>query len=271
VKDANPGAWDYAIDPKIAPFAEQLNASLAAGIEPTRAYELAHRNVYEQTKEEQEILKTQYAASPKQTAENLNQLQDDLDSDDSFDSSWRTSSPDAVLAMQGEYQRLVGQYYVSTNGDLGTARKLASTVVRSGYGVTEMNGVREVVKNAPEKNYPGLTSEIIRADLAKSLAAVDPTLDPMKARIVPTADTDRTKGRVWGVALYDEDGNYDVVRDAKNRPLPYSLPLGEDFAVLRQAALVAEVEKAVRAAAEAKKRDVRSEGLSRSQMDEGMR
>lgn len=253
VQAANPAAWDYNSDPKLAAFAQQLNDNVEA-LGPdqiARAHELAYRNVYEQTKEQKERLALEYGSKEKRLAGNAEALQDALNDDPLFDPSVFASSPASSLAMKTEYDNLVGQYYVSTNGDLKTARELAGHAVRSRYGVSEVNGEREIMKYAPEKMFPGLTGAIVRDDVLKSIATTPglsypDVVQPSQVKLVPEKHglTERTQGRIWNIIVQDEDGNYDIVRGPDNTPLPYSLPLGKSFDEVHARESQRQVEKA---------------------------
>jgi hypothetical protein len=174
VKDANPAAWDYEKDPKIAAFAEQLNANLAAGVPTDRAWAMAHGNVYETTEDQKKILAARYETD-KVAKNNAGVLQGRLNGDPQFDPSFMrhfgmASAPAPSLEMQGEYNGLVSRMYNYTNGDVTQAQRLAYDAIKSRYGVTTMNGAPEIVKYSPEKFY-GLPPQFIRADVADVVKA----------------------------------------------------------------------------------------------------
>ncbi len=238
VKQAKPEAWDYNSDPKLTSFAEQLNQNVEA-LGPDhveRAFELAHRNVFEQTKEVKERLALEYGSEKDRLDGNADALKEALEDDPLFDQTVWGESPAASLAMKADYDALVGQYYVSTNGDIKMARDIASGAIRSRYGVSEVNGAREIMKYAPEKMFPGLSGAVVRDDVLKSIATT-PGLSypdvvyPSQVKLVPEKFglTERTQGRIWNIVVQDSDGNYDIVRGPDNTPLPYSLPLGKSF------------------------------------------
>lgn len=346
-QEANPAAWDYDADPKIAAFAEQMNANLSAGVVTERAFEMAHKNVYEQTDYQRQELAKRYR-DDKVAKDNSDTLRGSLNGDSEFDHSFlgMGGAPTPTLAMQADYNGAVERMYSYVNGDIGQARKLAYDSIKSRYGYTQMNGEPEIIKYAPEKMYPGLTPEIIRNDVANTIAGLSgssaalekpaglrtpgnldpwnrkvlkngdgsvsttssmsigtdqgetliPTvvdgvrlskedaikhfrdtgehlgvfdtpehadtfaealhneqarrmglgLDPAKVRLTAVPATERTKGRVWLLQAPDEYGAYDVVRDEKNQPVLYQLPLGNDFNAARDrlnAAKVADAER----------------------------
>jgi hypothetical protein len=175
VKDANATAWDYEKDPKLAAFAEQMNANLTAGVVTERAFQMAHRNVYEQTEEQKKILAAQFTKD-QVVKDNSDVLRGRLNSDEQFDPSFLrhfglASAPAPSLEMQADYNGAVARMYSYTNGNIEQARQLAYDTIKSRYGYTMMNGTPEIVKYSPEKFY-GLTPEIIRADVADTLRKI---------------------------------------------------------------------------------------------------
>jgi hypothetical protein len=92
--------------------------------------------------------------------------------------------------------------------------------------------------------YPGLSADVVRQDIADTLKAADFKGDPKSVRLVPDGNTDRTKGRAWGLITVDEDGNYDTVRDHQNRVVSYALPFGEDYSVAKGKILADKVAEA---------------------------
>lgn len=268
--EANPAAYDYFKDTKLTSFASQLNENLKVNMDPIKAYELAHKNVYEQTPAVQQALEQRFRKD-KVSIDSVDQLRADMEDDPRFGVRWfgmNTKVPDvaettpAAVAMRADYDRLVWEYYQDNGGDADQAKALASATVRGAYGVTEINGKREVVKYPIESTY-GLRPELVRADLEAKLKAAG-IEDTAGIVLVPIGATDRTRGRMWGVKRLDEYGSHDAVLDARNQPIGYALPLGETYTqaseALRQKRLTKsradraerEAEDAVRA--EAKKR-----------------
>lgn len=240
IQEANKRAWDYQKDPKIAAFADQLNANLAAGIEPTQAYKMADDNVYQVTPQQREQLNIEYRKSIKDDGtSNADALQSAIEDDATLDAAMSTP------AMRAEYENLVSQYYTMNDGDLEGARKLAAEHVKTTYGVTRMNGEPQIIKYAPEAMYPGLTPEIIRADVAETLKQVNYAGDPKEVSVVPTDQVGRTKGAGgWLLVHTDEDGNREAVLGPDNLPVAYDLPLGNDYERLHAAELAAKLTQA---------------------------
>lgn len=244
VQKANSSAWEYQSEPKLAAFAGQMNQYLAAGVDPKRAYDIAHRNAYELTDAQREMLRNQFREG-KLEKNNDSELHDALKEDKSFNPSMFSRIPAMPLAMRAEYGALTEQLYTATNGDEKLARQLAAKAVTSHYGISEVNGRPEIMKYAPEKMYPGATADVIRVDMADAAKAAGVTADPASIRLVPHPDFfERSKGRVWALEALDADGVPDMIRGPDNRPVPYGLPFGSDFTAARKAALQKKVDEA---------------------------
>ncbi len=234
-QDANSAAWDYDADPKIAAFAGQINDNLAAGVKTERALEMARKNVYEMTEHERAIV-TQRYRDDKVVLGNADALASALSANKDFDpgvfGGAFHSVPAPSLSMQAEYNNTVERMYNFTNGDIEKARQLAFDSIKSRYGHTRMNGEAQIVKYPPEKMY-GIPPDVLRADVASTATAVGYTGDAAAIRLTPVPATGRTKGKVWLMQLLDEYGYPDTVRDQKNEPVLYKLPLGDTFTATR--------------------------------------
>lgn len=223
VQEANPRAWNYADDPRIGAMVDQVNTFMRAGIVTEKAFEMAHKNVYERTDTERQILQDRYREEIKND-DNLSALQSDLDGDDDFDvSNWPTGAPPVLVPMQAEHDALVSQFYQLNNGDLEAARRMASASVRAIYGYTTVNGEPELMKYAPEKMHR-VTSDVIRQNLEDVLRSVGYAGDPSKVRLVPGPETGRTQGREFRLEALDEYGVPDVVLTPNNEPALYEIP-----------------------------------------------
>lgn len=226
VKEANPVAWDFNDDPRIDAYAEQLTALTAVGVDPERAFEMAQKNVYQLTDPERKLLNQQYnEAKP----DNISVLQDKLDSDDEFDPFIFGGAPEASFRMKAEYDSAVAQYFKFTNGNVQLAQDMAWDGIKSRYGRSTVNGAPEIIKYAPSKMYPGITDEIIRQDITDVAKASGFTGDPKNVVMKPTPMTEDSKGLVWQLEVQDEFGVYDVLRDERNVPVIYMLPVGTAY------------------------------------------
>jgi hypothetical protein len=182
IKEANPRAWNYADDPRLGAMVDQVDTFMRAGVVTERAFELAHKNVYETTENTQRMLADRYRQEIKDD-DNSAALQSMLEDDPSFDPEW-FSDPVAPLEMQAEYDQLVRQFYDYNNGDLAAARKMAGDSVRAMYGRSTVNGTPEILKYAPEKMF-GLPPEVVREDLERSLReAVGMTYPPSQTTVL---------------------------------------------------------------------------------------
>jgi hypothetical protein len=230
VKGAKDGAYAWNHEPKVEALAETLRANMAAGMDPMQAHEIARKTTIDMKPTEREIRETAYKALVKKDP-NVNALGDLLNDGRSF---FRAAGPrlDPPPGAQAEFEDLVRQYYLATD-DITTARKLAADKVKSRWGVTQVNGKREITKYPVERH--GLSPEIVRADIA---LLVEPLgIDPASVRLIPAANgaTDRTQGVQWNLGYVDETGMPDVVRGANGLPRSYRLPLGGGFAEAREA------------------------------------
>ncbi len=242
VEDANPLANPYNDDPKLATLVDRLNTNLANGLSPQNAYELALKS-WNMTDEQRNVIKERYRAD-KVGQGNADALRSALNGSDKFDPSVFSSAPSASIAMQAEYDSLVEQYFAATGGNTKQARDLAFRALSSLWGVSEVNGSREVMKYPPELY--GLPPAFVRTDIAQTLHDAGVAVAQDSVRLVPNAATERTKGRVWTLVHTDEYGAQDVLLDQRNKPVLYQLPLGQDFERTRDAIKRSKLEAAQR-------------------------
>lgn len=226
--DAAPAAYTYFDDANMKAFAEQLDGFTRAGMKPEEATKQAHDNVYTMPKERRDRLDAQYKKE-KYAADNPSQLQSRLNSDDSFDRALLGGAPAAptmagvgARAMADEYELLVRSYYDKTNGDVTAARDLAWKDIRGTYGYSTVNGAPEILKYAPELEYPGIDVNVIRSDAVE--AAKQLGVESNNVRLVPNTKTGRTRGLEWELHYTDADGFEDVVLGPDNRPARYEIP-----------------------------------------------
>lgn len=230
IRSANPALDPYDKDPHSAAYANEINQNLKAGMPAQQAVQLAQQTV-NRPEAERKIIEKNYSAITKQDPQgNAKALASALDA--AIPHSLFGHAPAAPVALQAEYDRLVGTYYGLTS-NINTARDLAAKQVRTTWSVTQMNGAPELVKYAPERL--GVPADVIRNDVASSARAAGYTGDPAQIHLTPNAYTDSTNGRVWTLTHIGPDGAPDVLLDKDNRPLLYHVPLGQDFAKARQA------------------------------------
>jgi hypothetical protein len=236
-----PKAWDYNADPKINSFMRMTNANLEAGLSPQEAAGNARRLVYEMPDNVRKTLEQQYVANkgayPKG---NQRYLESTIGGDAKFripesgffGSVFGATDPIKVPnQMAIEFSALVSDYYTLNNGDIAAARRTAADHLSSIWGVTRMNGVPELMKYAPEAQYPNLTPEGIVTHKVEELTRLGYTGDPGKVRIIELpGETARTEGKKWGLGVVRPDGGQDMLLDPRNNmPLAFVLPLDIDM------------------------------------------
>src|SRR6185437_15540646 len=127
------------------------------------------------------------------------------------------TDPKVMNALMGEFDSLTHQYFNKTGGNLQQAQQLAIADLKGPWGISEVNGKRELMKYAPEHMVPGLTAEMIRDDLrVHGHPDAHLTEDPQY--------TARSGGTVWQLTEPDQFGMYEPVRNDKNQPQLYTLP-----------------------------------------------
>ena len=233
------------VDGDTRAFLGVLSSMVSAGANPQRAFETARANVYETRRDLIEQRRQAFGAKDIRKG-NDSALTNLIDRD--FDTAF-SRQPEATAALKADFMANTAAYFEKT-GDIEVARQLAWSDVKAVYGVSEVNGRREILPFAPEAMYPGLTPQVIREDVAASVAenaaavmTMDPatgkpvpaTVDPKTVELVPFGDTSRTQGRRWYLGVRDEYGAPDVLRDAQNRPIVYELPIDpERYGKLRR-------------------------------------
>lgn len=232
---ANPRAVPYALDEKTKAIANTINEAVRSGTDATTAVTIARQNAAMDPADIKTLNDRWKAAKSDSTQPNA--LQARLNDDTRFKPGMLTSVPAVPLPMQGEFDALTKDYYRYTGGDVKQARDLAARDLAHTWGVSEVNGKREIMAYAPEAMFPGLTPAAIRDDIAntvkgeQSLAGIDPktvqlTLDPQR--------TARTQGSQWNLVAPDAHGINDILRDPKGNPLVYRLPVTkDDFGAVR--------------------------------------
>lgn len=206
------------VDERTRAFASLVTDTAGAGTDPKEAVDLARKIVYETPKEVAEQLQAQYRAD-KLDATSASTLDSYIN--DEFDSVL-SAQPTAPLEMQAAFNAQTKRYFTLTRGDINKARDLAWRDIKRNYGVSEVNGTRQMMLLPPE-NF-GVTKEMVRADLAEFVAA-NPPPDGSTAEdlvVVPDSLTQRaavdfTTGltappsyKVFtrsGAPLYDSKGN----------------------------------------------------------------
>lgn len=235
----NSYAYQLAIDEKTRAVADTIARAVGSGMDPEKVVEMARENAQLSGPERSELDKQwskRYPATqaPKMDAQALSKA---LASDPLYSGPGkfaiagheflRPGVPDASPALMAEFDSLTHEYFLHTGGNLQQSQELAARDLKGTWGVSEVNGTRELMKYAPERMVLGLTAQMIRSDLAASGHG--------DAHLVETPETGRSHGQIWNLSQKDEFGAYDVVRDKQGRPLRYQLPAVKAAAAAAQA------------------------------------
>jgi len=224
----NPRSMAYALDPKTKAIAGVINEAVRAGTDPAIAVDMARKNAQSDNKALEERWTQLVGAGPKGFATQQNALQSRLSSDEHFKPGFFSSVPQVPTAMQSEFDALTKDYYRYTGGDLKQARDLATRDLTHTWGVSEVNGKREIMAYAPESMFPGLTPQVVREDIAAALKDRQ-GLDPSTVRLVMDPQrTARTQGSQWNLEAPDKNGLLEVMRDKSGNPLVYQLPVTKE-------------------------------------------
>jgi hypothetical protein len=225
---ANPRAFAEAVgeDKETRAMADTVNTVVGAGGDPVAAVNLARENA-QRSKAERKFLddawNAQHSPGQKWLTIDTNAIRSGLSDDPHYrtpgflgTSIGGEAVPAVPMTMAAEYSDLVKQYFYHTGGDLKQARALALNDLKGTWGVSQVNGKRELMKYAPERMFPNLTVEDIHADKAKEGYG--------GARLVESSETGSSGGRIWNLAEKDNFGAWDVVRDEQGMPVRYQLP-----------------------------------------------
>lgn len=246
IDEANPRAADF-IDRRTLTMASQINQDVEAGTASAVAVQNA-RELATQPKALTDALTQQWKASKASDAL-PGALASLLKGDSRFAPGWFGSPPPVPALMQGQFAQLAEQYYKLTGGNVSQANSLAFAELKRTWGVTEVNGKRELMQYAPETMFPGLTAATVRDDLAREVTAnaqaftqrapdgklQSLSVDPSTLRLISTDRTARTGGREWMLGAPDKWGAYDMVMRRDGTPFVYRLPVSQtDYASVQQ-------------------------------------
>jgi hypothetical protein len=254
----NPRALGFALDDRTKAMADSISQAVKAGTPAPIAVQNA-RQLAQISPAQMTELKQQWAATKPATTQ-AGALTNLLKSDPEFKPGFFSDLPQVPTAMQGEFDTATQRYFDLTGGNIEQARQLAMQDLKRVWGVSDVNGKREILPYAPEVMFPGLTSADVRQDLASSVAAnaqavrrydpetgnlVQAAAAPDSIRLVPTDRTARTNGMEWQLGAPDQYGAMDVLRGTDGNPLIYRLPVSQtDFDAVRTAQAQAAIGKA---------------------------
>lgn len=220
--DVNPLGLSYAADEKTNALAKLINDAHLAGTDDETAVTNA-RNILAMPDADRERLEEVYKS--KQVAGTVvGSLTSQLPGIRGFDAGWFSSNATIPPQMVGQYRELQHDYYKLTNGNAAQANQLAFNDLKNTWGVTQVNGKRELMQFAPEAMHPGLTTQAIQADM--QAAAVGHTADPSKVRLLTTPETYDSNGQRFALGVPDKFGAYSALTDERGRVIPYQVPDG---------------------------------------------
>jgi hypothetical protein len=245
--ETNPSAYGYAVDdPKTRAMVSTIANAVNAGADPAAAVELARRNASLPQPELQALEQKWKAAKPED--QQASQLSSILGSDPRFKSGWFSGVPTAPPLMQGQFDQLTRSYYDETGGNIAQARELAVQDLKRTWGVSEVNGDRQLMQYAPEVMFPGLSAAVVRNDVAKTVAdngSLFQNVDPSQVHLTATDRTARTGGLDWALMVPDKFGAYEPVVGKDGNPITYRLPVGNnDYAAVKAREAQAALESA---------------------------
>ena len=227
IVSVNPTANVFQRSPRLAALASLINTNAQAGMSPQASYAMAVRTT-DLPLEQRKIRDATYAPTIKAQGSNAAYLQKTLGEEASGFLGFKHSLP-VPIGMQAEFENLTRRFFDET-GNLQQARELATATVKQTWGPSRINGAVELMKWP----IPDSQVSVIRSDIANEAKSVGYPGDPANLHLVPTATTDATRGRSWGVVYTDKQGLTDVLLDKHNRPVSYHLPTGPDFAAAAQ-------------------------------------
>lgn len=215
LQEHNPRALEYADDDKrITAMASTINEAVRSGADPIAAVNQARDRANIPQAEEKRLhdMWAKLRLDQTQASSLINRVKDNL-APGLFD-----SMPPIPAAMQGEYDKATQRYFDLTGGNAPQARDLAARDIQNIWGLTTINGQREIMPYAPERMFPGLDPQLVRNDMAEAAGTPDPHL-------IYIDQTARTGGVTWALGVKDKDGAYDIVRDDRGNPRLYNLPV----------------------------------------------
>ena len=219
---ANPRAYMEATDEQTRAMAESINSAVTAGASPEGAVNLTREATARSATDKKfldDAWNSQRSPGQKWMTIDSNAIRNGLADDEHYKAPGLHLSntvPVPPTPMAAEFSELTKQYFYHTDGNLKQAQQLAINDLKATWGVSEVNGSRELMKYAPERMFPYLSKDDIRSDMAASGYGA--------ARLVEGPETGSSGGRVWSLAQKDEFGAWDVVRNDKGMPVRYQLP-----------------------------------------------
>lgn len=216
------------IDERSRAFSAIVTESIGTGGDPEKSLEMARRIVYDTDKEVLDRLDTQYRETRKTSNGALDNF---IDKDFDFEVF---GQPTAGLDMQAAFDSQTSKYFKLVNGDVDQARELAWRDLKSVYGVSEVNGVKQMMMQPPEKF--GVTREQVQTELTGMLASSPQRDGSTAADLILVADSltqraavDLTNGLQIQPSYKVLTKTGDLLTDARGRPVRYFLPSTEEL------------------------------------------
>ena len=130
-------------------FGVMASDLMDAGMDSGTAIEVSRQRIYETPEAERKAIRERLSASGVEKG-NQSALTELID--DNFDSFLPFNQPQAPLQLEAEFGELVSGYFVKTQ-DLELSRKLAGKDILGVWGLTDLNGDRQIMKFPPELVY----------------------------------------------------------------------------------------------------------------------
>lgn len=226
VQRAAPRAYAEQIDAKTKALTAMIAPAIEAGADPESVVEKA-RKVADLSPQDRKYLADRWndvmGKEKGRLTENVNWIRAGLADDPHYTTPGRFwgrdsgSVPQVPATMAAEFNSLSRLYFDYTGGNMEQAHALALNDLKGTWGVTEVNGKRELMKYAPERMVPGLTADAIREKIASEGYGA--------ARLTEYPGlTASTNGRLWGLSEPDQWGSWDAVMGGDGRPYRFELP-----------------------------------------------
>ena len=197
----------------------EVTAAMASSGVPAAVAVKYGQEAADRPPEQQAEIKTNYAAAVKADGtSNAASLEKFLNSDNTFDPFFGAPAQ-SNSKIRTEHDSMVGAFYGQT-GDLSISRDMAQSRIRETWGRSEMNGVPQAMKYAPEVR-TGRPAKELRAELEAQVAAGGYTtisgsvggppipVDPKK--VIITSDSRTGKDNRYALQVVRPDGMLDNV------------------------------------------------------------
>jgi hypothetical protein len=252
VRQAAPRSFPYFDDDtRLAAMADSIASLTKAGVPPPEALAMARSNAQNGEKHRDLLDEMWKGARPfgpdDQNLESV--IKGQVGSDPRLSQiGWLSNStPPIPPLMREQYKTLTRALFQYNGGNVQNAERDAARWIGTPWGLSLVNGTPEILHYPPERMFKGLTPQAIQDDLALTIeknsegfrewdagknVLVPFHVEPQNLKLIPTADTETTSGRRWGLAYQDPTTHErEVVFGKDGKPLQYDLPVSrEDYA-----------------------------------------